>query len=44
MRKLIIRWDAMEGLGHNSKCNMKYVRYLKKYIIICLFEKGHSIF
>lgn len=37
-RKLIIRWDAMEGLGHNSKCNVTYFSYLnKKKCAIILF-------
>lgn len=45
-RKLIIRWDAMEGLGHNSKCNVTYFRYLnnKNVPLFCLFENGNSVF
>lgn len=45
-RKLIIRWDAMEGLGHNSKCNVTYFSYLNKknVLLFCLFENGNSGF
>lgn len=42
-RKLIIRWDVMEGLGYNSKCNVIYFSYLNKknVLLFCLFENGN---
>lgn len=45
-RKLIIRWDVMEGLGYNSKCNVIYFRYLnnKNVLLFCLFENGNLVF
>lgn len=36
----------MEGLGHNSKCNVTYFSYLNKknVLLFCLFENGNSGF